>query len=496
MDSEELPKKLPKKPKSQDKDYSEALAPLLAAVAGDEAELVDLQPLLLPTGEADPGYLVYEGSRTAPPCEDSLWMVKRTPVRASSVQLAKLIQASRQAVKDNWRTIMPLPVTTNVRILEPEFGGVQPADGKEPSASHGPQLPSGPNARTDRERSALFASKKARQVAEQLGKDVASLDGRAQRAAMARRNALSPTTQAPIDMGFGRLSAKDALVVAESIQALGPKLGGDIHQKVQELHNQIENAAHDSARRVADGFTGEVKGWYNYYAASTTTPPPPPPPPLPPLPKKKGFPVAKSHWGIPTEPPDPTTTTTTTTTTGISTTGAPAAGGTTLATTTAGLTVAPAFTAAPVAVAWTAAPTAATAAPTTTAFPYHLYTTASTTTPFPYHLYTTTAATTTYATTTTPFPYHLYTTTTPFPYHLYTTTAATTTFSPYTTTTFGLGLYTTAATTTYPLFTTTGGTTTYNPFATTGTTTVGFGAYSYTTANPFYTTTPNPFLMR
>merc|ERR1719161_1818784 len=132
-------------------------------------------------------------SRTAPPCEDAKWFVKRTPVRVSSVQLALLVRASRKAVKDNYRTIMPLPLTTTVQILQPDFSEpLNPAGAKAPAASHGPSLPSGPNARTDRERRAMFASKAAKAVAADLGAKIASLDGRAQRAAMARRDAFAP----------------------------------------------------------------------------------------------------------------------------------------------------------------------------------------------------------------------------------------------------------------------------------------------------------------
>merc|ERR1719379_1324707 len=180
--SEPLPDKLPKTAPSGDKDYSAAFAELLAAVKGESADMVDVQSLMAPTGDADPGYMVYGGSRTAPPCEDAKWFVKRTPVRVSSVQLALMIRASRKAAKDNYRTIMPLPLTTTVSILKPDFTAhTSPASAKAPQASHGPQLPSGPNPRTDRERSALFASQAAKAVAADMGAKIASLDGRAQR---------------------------------------------------------------------------------------------------------------------------------------------------------------------------------------------------------------------------------------------------------------------------------------------------------------------------
>merc|ERR1719247_1369366 len=137
---------------------------------------------------------------------------------------------------------MPLPLTTTVQILQPDFTKpLAPAGAKAPQASHGPRLPSGPNPRTDRERRALFASKHAKAVAADLGWKIASLDGRAQRAAMARRDAFAPTTQPPIDFGRGRLPAKDALVIAESIATLAPQLGHDLHHEIQALHNQIKN---------------------------------------------------------------------------------------------------------------------------------------------------------------------------------------------------------------------------------------------------------------
>merc|ERR1719379_3143649 len=307
--SEPLPDKLPKTAPSGDKDYSAAFAELLAAVKGESAEMVDVQSLMAPTGDTDPGYMVYGGSRTAPPCEDAKWLVKRAPVRVSSVQLALLKRASRKAVKDNYRTIMPLPLTTTVSILKPEFTALNPASAKAPQASHGPRLPSGPNARTDRERNAIFASKAAKQVAADLGAKIASLDGRAQRAAMARRDALSPTTLPPVDFGRGRLSGKDALVIAESISALAPELGHELDHQVKALHNQIENAAHTGARQVVDNMWDGVKEWYDFHAATTTPVPTKPPKPPPPVPEVRGpkydFPEAKVHWPLPTPAPTP-----------------------------------------------------------------------------------------------------------------------------------------------------------------------------------------------
>jgi hypothetical protein len=138
-----------------------------------------------------------------------------------------------------------------------------------PQLPHGPLLPSGPNPRTDGERSALHAARLAKEVAGDLGAKVASLDGRAQRAAMARRDALAPTTPPPLDFGHGRLSAKDALVIAESMSAFAPKLGSDLDRQVQALHKQIEPAANVGARQVVDNTLDGVKEWYKYHAAPT-----------------------------------------------------------------------------------------------------------------------------------------------------------------------------------------------------------------------------------
>merc|ERR1719379_1629629 len=396
--SEPLPNKLPKTAKSGDKDYSAAFAEFLAAVKGESAEMVDVQSLMAQTGDTDPGYMVYGGSRTAPPCEDAKWLVKRTPVRVSSVQLALLVRASRKAVKDNYRTIMPLPLTTTVQILHPDFSEpLHPAGAKMPQASHGPQLPSGPNARTDRERRAMFASKAAKAVAADLGAKIASLDGRAQRAAMARRDAFAPTTQPPIDFGRGRLPAKDALVIAESISALAPQLGGELDHQIKALHKQIENAANVGARQVVDNMWDGVKEWYDFHAATTTPVPtkPPAPPRPPPPPPKFDFPKAKVNWPLPTPSPTPAptvaptpapeteaphgptrwppmTTTAGATTAGPLTTTAPAVTGTPAAT-TAGATTARLTTARATTTGGT------TAAPTTT-FGYPYYTTTSATT--------------------------------------------------------------------------------------------------------------------
>merc|ERR1719379_1331841 len=308
--SEPLPDKLPKSAPSGDKDYSAAFAEFLAALDGKSAEMVDVQSLMAPTGDADPGYLVYGGSRTAPPCEDAKWFVKRTPVRVSSVQLALMIRASRKAAKDNYRTIMPLPLTTTVSILQPDFSALgPPSAGAAPQASHGPKLPSGPNPRTDRERNALYATRHAKQVAYALDAQIRSLDGRAQRAAMARRDAFAPTTNPPIDFGRGRLSGKDALVIAESISALAPTLGHELDHQIKALHNQIENAAHTGARQVVDNMWDGVKEWYDFHAATTTPVPTTPPKPPPPVPEVRGpkydFPEAKVHWPLPTPAPTP-----------------------------------------------------------------------------------------------------------------------------------------------------------------------------------------------
>merc|ERR1719379_1713582 len=438
--SEPLPDKLPKTAPSGDKDYSAAFDELLAAVKGESAEMVDIQSLMAPTGDTDPGYMVYGGSRTAPPCEDAKWFVKRTPVRVSSVQLALMVRASRKAVKDNYRTIMPLPMTTPVQILQPDFSEpLDPAGAPPPSASHGPRLPSGPNPRTDRERRAMFASKAAKAVAADLGAKIARLDGRAQRAAMARRNAFAPTTTPPIDFGRGRLPAKDALVIAESIQALAPQLGGELDQQIKALHKQIENAANTGARQVVDNMWGGLKEWYDFHAASTTPVPtkPPAPPRPPPPPPKFDFPKAHANWPLPTPSPAPAptaapapapetaaphgptrwppmTTTAGAATTALTTT-APALTGTPV-TTTAGATTARLTTAR----ATTTAGATTTGAPTTT-FGYPYYTTTSATTTAYYS--TSATFTTTFATTTPGFGafFAATSTTTGFPY-LYTTT--------------------------------------------------------------------------
>jgi carbonic anhydrase/outer membrane biosynthesis protein TonB len=498
QDSEPLPDKLPGTAPSGDKDFSAAFEELLAALDGKSAEMVDVQSLIAPTGDADPAYMVYGGSRTAPPCEDAKWLVKRTPVRVSSVQLALLVRASRKAAKNNYRTIMPLPLTTTVSILTPDFSQLIPAGPKEPSASHGPRLPSGPNPRTDRERRALFASKAAKAVAADLGAKIASLDGRAQRAAMARRNALSPTTTPPIDFGRGRLPAKDALVIAESIASLAPQLGGELHHQIQQLHYQIENAAHTGARQVVDNMWDGVKEWYEYHAATTTpVPPPPPRPPPPPPPKKKyDFPEAEVHWPLPTPSPTPGPTEAPTPAPEpphgptrwppMTTTAAPAHATTTAA--PAAVTTAPAL-------GTSAAPAATTARASTTA---GATTTAATTT-FGYAAYTTTAATTTaYMTSSAPFTTTFATTTPSFgAFYMQTSTTtgypfayATTTRSPY------LSYTTTGTFTANPYGYTTTGYATASPYSTTtaaamfGATTGSYLSYgATTTANPLYTTT-------
>merc|ERR1719379_2928417 len=482
--SEPLPDKLPKSAPSGDKDYSAAFAEFLAAVDGKSAEMVDVQSLLAPTGDSDPAYMVYGGSRTAPPCEDAKWFVKRTPVRVSSVQLALMIRASRKAAKDNYRTIMPLPLTTTVSILQPDFAPAlgPPSAGAAPQASHGPKLPSGPNPRTDRERNALYATRHAKQVAYALDAKIRSLDGRAQRAAMARRDAFAPTTNPPIDFGRGRMSGKDALVIAESISALAPQLGSDLDHQINALHEQIERAANTGARQVVDNMWDGVKTWYKYHSETTTpvpTQPPRPPPPPPPPPKKKDdFPEAHVNWPLPTPAPTPGPT--------VAPTPAPdPPHGPTrwppMTTTAAPATTAPA-------VAGTAATTAAAAytAPTT-ARGYTTGTTAAPTTTFNWALYTTTTGATTTAAPTTTVNYALYTTTaatTTINYALYTTTAATTTGFPYASYTTTPSPYASYTTTGYGTANPFGYTTTGSPF---GSTTTGYAA-----ASP-YTTTGNPF---
>jgi len=86
---------------------------------------------------------------------------------------------------------------------------------------------------------------------------------------MARRDALAPTTPPPLDFGHGRLSAKDALVIAESMSAFAPKLGSDLDRQVQALHKQIEPAANVGARQVVDNTLDGVKEWYKHHAAPT-----------------------------------------------------------------------------------------------------------------------------------------------------------------------------------------------------------------------------------
>merc|ERR1719379_3043177 len=503
--SEPLPDKLPKTAPSGDKDYSAAFAELLAAVKGESAEMVDVQSLMAPTGDTDPGYMVYGGSRTAPPCEDAKWLVKRAPVRVSSVQLALLKRASRKAVKDNYRTIMPLPLTTTVSILKPEFTALNPASAKAPQASHGPRLPSGPNARTDRERRAMFASKAAKAVAADLGAKIASLDGRAQRAAMARRDAFAPTTQPPIDFGRGRLPAKDALVIAESISALAPQLGGELDHQIKALHKQIENAANVGARQVVDNMWGGLKEWYDFHAASTTPVPtkPPAPPRPPPPPPKFDFPKAHANWPLPTPSPAPaptaapapapepphgptrwppmTTTAGAATTTGALTTTAPALPATTgtPATTSAGATTARSTTA-----RFTTTGATTTGAPTTT-FGYPYYTTTSATTTAGLYFSTSATFTTTFATTTPGYGAFFMptSTTTGFPYSYTTTPGAyvgySTTGSP-TTNAFG---YTTTGYATASPYTTTGGAAAF------GATTASYLSYGATTTAAAFTTT-------
>jgi carbonic anhydrase/outer membrane biosynthesis protein TonB len=471
QDSEPLPKPLPKTAPSGDKDYSGAFQEFLAALDGNSAEKVDVQSLMAPAGDADPGYLAYFGSRTAPPCEDAKWLVKRTPVRVSSVQLALLKRASRKAVKNNYRTIMPLPLTTTVSILQPDFSEpLSPAGAPIAQASHGPKLPSGPNPRTDRERRALFATNKAKEVAADLGAKIASLDGRAQRAAMARRDAFAPTTQPPIDFGRGRLPAKDALVIAESIATLAPQLGHELDHEIQQLHKQIENAANVGARQVVDNMFDGVKKWYEFHAATTTPVPtkPPPPPRPPPPPPKYDFPEAEVHWPLPTPSPTPVPT--------VAPTPAPetvAPEGPT-PTTTAGVTAG----AAPL----TTTAAAVTGTPAATTPPG---TTARLTT----SRVTTTGATTTAAPTTT-FGYPYYTTTTARPTAYFSTSATFTTTFATTTPGFGAFFMPTSTTTGFPFrFTTTPGA--YVGYTTTGSATIspfGYTTTGYATASPYSTT--------
>merc|ERR1719247_1524839 len=79
--AEPLPAPLPEKADVGAPDFSPAIETLAAAVRGEASDAWALGTLV--SAGTDPGYMLYAGSRTAPPCENARWLVKRAPPRAS-----------------------------------------------------------------------------------------------------------------------------------------------------------------------------------------------------------------------------------------------------------------------------------------------------------------------------------------------------------------------------------------------------------------------------
>lgn len=232
--------------------------------------VLDFAPLVL-SGAPDLAFFAYEGGGTRPPCGSAAWLVKRAPVRISSAQLDHLLRAAEGAVHDNWRTVMPVGFDRGVEVMEPT-DGLPPA----PEFAGAYRLPAGRNSRTDGELRAVWQANKAKKVANDLGDTVADLDMRVQRAAAAHRQAFAPTTLAPVDPGFGRLNAADALKVAEMISHSGNELAWDLAKQIASMHGAVDDAASISANVTAQSIGHAVKAWY-----LATPPPPPPPKPTP-----------------------------------------------------------------------------------------------------------------------------------------------------------------------------------------------------------------------